>query len=180
MDNGASSYRRFLEGEESAFEEIMEEYRQGLTLFINRYTSDISAAEDIAIDVFTYILLHPGKYNFHTSLKTYLYMLGRSRALDYVRKRTRIETAPLEAAESEAEPPEESVFARERENAVHEAMKKLPKEMGEVLYLFYFEGLSYEETAKVMKKTKKQIDNLLYRAKEKMRDIIGKDGELLL
>ena len=180
MDNGASSYRRFLKGEESAFEEIVGEYRQGLTLFINRYTNDMSAAEDIAIDVFTYILLYPGRYNFKTSLKTYLYMLGRSRALDYIRRRSRLEFLPLEKAESEAEAPEKIIFDGERKKIVHEAMEKLPKEMSDVLYLIYFEELSYEETAKIMKKRKKQIDNLLYRAKEKMRDIIGKEGELLL
>ena len=35
MDNGASSYRRFLEGELSAFEEIIDEYREGLIFFID-------------------------------------------------------------------------------------------------------------------------------------------------
>ena len=34
MDNGASSYRRFLDGDETAFREIMEEYHHGLVFFI--------------------------------------------------------------------------------------------------------------------------------------------------
>ena len=46
--------------------------------------------------------------------------------------------------------------------------------------MIYFEELSYEETAKVMKKNKKQIDNLLYRSKEKLRTILGKEGEQLI
>ena len=94
MENGSSSYTRFLCGNESAFEEIMEEYKDGLAAFINRYVRDAEAAEDIAIDVFTYVLINPGKYNFKTSLKTYLYMLGRSRALDYVRRRKRRQRSP--------------------------------------------------------------------------------------
>ena len=49
MDNGASSYRRFLEGDESAFDEIMKELFDGLVFFIDRYVHDIHAAEDIAI-----------------------------------------------------------------------------------------------------------------------------------
>ena len=40
--------------------------------------------------------------------------------------------------------------------------------------------MSYEEAAKVMKKNRKQIDNLLYRAKKELRIILGKDGELLI
>ena len=180
MDNGASSYRRFLAGDESAFEEILETYREGLTFFINRYVCDEAAAEDIAIDVFTYILLHKHRYNFKTSLKTYLYMLGRSRALDYLRKRTRLVFSELEKAGAQAPPPEEQIFRGEREKMVRDAVAKLPRDMREAVELVYFEGLSYEETAKIMKKTKKQVDNTLYRAKEKLRDIIGKDGELWL
>ena len=38
----------------------------------------------------------------------------------------------------------------------------------------------YDETGKVMKKSRKQVDNLLYRAKKELRIILGKDGELLL
>ena len=56
MDNGASSYRRFLNGDESAFDEIMERYFDSLIFFINRYVRDLHAAEDIAIDVFSDIL----------------------------------------------------------------------------------------------------------------------------
>ena len=52
MDNGASSYRRFLDGDESAFEEIMKEYFDNLVFFIDRFVHDIHAAEDIAIDPF--------------------------------------------------------------------------------------------------------------------------------
>ena len=156
MDNGASSYRRFLDGDESAFEEIMTEYRDGLTFFINRYVGNTDEAEDIAIDVFTYVLMYKNRYNFKTSLKTYLYMLGRSRALDLLRKRKRTENTDAKAADGIAPSPEESVFESERKRVVREAVDTLPKDMREAVYLVYFDGLSYEETAKVMKKTKKQ------------------------
>ena len=53
MDNGASSYRRFLDGDESAFGALMEELFRGLVFFIDGYVHDIHAAEDIAIDAFS-------------------------------------------------------------------------------------------------------------------------------
>ena len=46
------------------------------------------------------------------------------------------------------------------------------------MHLVYFEDLTYEDAARVMKKNRKQVANLLYRAKEKLRTILGKDGEL--
>ena len=44
MDNGACSYRRFLDGDESAFDDIMEELFRSLVFFIDRYVHDIHAA----------------------------------------------------------------------------------------------------------------------------------------
>ena len=52
--------------------------------------------------------------------------------------------------------------------------------MRDLKHLIYFEDMTYEEAAKVMKKNRKQVDNLLYRAKKELRIILGKDGELLL
>lgn len=87
MDNGASSYRRFLDGDESAYNEIMEELFRSLVFFINGYVHDIHAAEDIAIDAFSDLVVHRHRYNFKVTLKTYVFMLGRSRALDYIKHR---------------------------------------------------------------------------------------------
>ena len=37
MDNGASSYRRFLEGDDNGIVEIIRDYKDGLIFFLNRY-----------------------------------------------------------------------------------------------------------------------------------------------
>ena len=63
---------------------------------------------------------------------------------------------------------------------VNNALDSLPDDMRVVIHLIYFEDLSYDEAGKVMKKSRKQVDNLLYRAKKELRIILGKDGELLL
>ena len=98
MDNGASSYRRFLDGDENAFGELMKELFHGLVFFINGFVHDPHAAEDIAIDVFSDLVVHKHRYNFKVSLKTYLYMLGRSRALDYLRHRKVLDLVALSEA----------------------------------------------------------------------------------
>ena len=66
------------------------------------------------------------------------------------------------------------------DGAVNAAVAKLPEDMRVVIHLIYFEEMTYDEAAKVMKKNRKQVDNLLYRAKKELRIILGKDGELLL
>ena len=183
MDNGASSYRRFLEGDESAFDEIMKELFDNLVFFIDRYVHDIHAAEDIAIDAFSDLVVNKHRYNFKVTLKTYLFMLGRSRALNYIKHRKVINFVELTEADNisaEQETLEEIILADERKRIVNNALNSLPDDMRVVVHLIYFEDLPYDEAAKVMKKNRKQVDNLLYRAKKELRIILGKDGELLL
>ncbi len=183
MDNGASSYRRFLDGDENAFNELMEELFRGLVFFINGFVHDPHTAEDIAIDVFSDLIVHKHRYNFKVSLKTYLYMVGRSRALDYLKHRKVIEFVELSQVQEMADESavlEETVLADERKRVVNAALSQLPEEMGVAIHLIYFADMTYEEAAKVMKKSRKQVDNLLYRAKKELRIILGKDGELLV
>lgn len=179
MDSGESSCRRFLDGDKSAFDDILKEYRQSLTFFIYRYVKNYHEAEDIAIDVFVEFLAHPKKYNFKTSLKTYLFMIGRSRALDFLRRNKKYKRAELQELDRNPEDSGslwEDFIKGERNRALNQAVVKLPEDMRIAVHLVYFEGLSYEEAGRVMKKSKKQIDNLLYRAKGKLKIALSEKG----
>ena len=183
MDNGASSYRRFLSGDEEAFDAIMEELFYPLVFFIDRYVQDVHTAEDIAMDVFSELIVHKHRYNFKVSLKTYLFMLGRSRALDCLRHRKVLDLVELTEAtrtQDGSATLEELVLTTQLQYRVHQALNRLPEQLRTAVHLVYFEGLTYDEAARVMKKNRKQIDNLLYRAKKELRIILGKDGAQLI
>ena len=179
MDNGAADYRRYLEGDEKAFDAVLEAYRDGLIRFLDRIVHDSAVAEDLAIDTFTELIVHPKRYNFKVSLKTYLYMIGRSRALNFVKRRGRVTMLGLEEAEPlpAADPdPADTAEAAEQRRALNEALERLSPDQRTAVQLVYYEGMSYDETAAVMKKTRKQVDNLLYLAKKQLRSMIGKEG----
>ena len=181
MRSGESSYRRYLDGDEAAFDEILTLYRDSLTFFINRYVHDLDAAEDLAIDTFMHLIVHRLRYNFRTPLKTYLFMIARSRALDYLKHRGKIamvELPEVEGTLSDGITLEEMILLDERKQALNRALKQLPEDMQLAVHLVYFEDLTYDDAAKVMRKSRKQVANLLYRAKEKLRAMLGKDGEL--
>ena len=183
MDNGESSYRRYLGGDEDAFGEIVRAYFDNLVFFVNRYVRDMAAAEDIALDVFARLAVEKHRYDFRVSLKTYLFMLGRSRAVDHLRRRKRLPLAELTEAEqlpSEEPGLEELLLADERRRAVSGALEQLGEEMRLAVHLVYFEELSAEDAGKILKKNRKQVYNLLYRAKCALRAILGEEGEQLL
>ena len=52
------------------------------------------------------------------------------------------------------------VLADERKRAVHSAIAKLSEDKRVVIHLIYFEEMTYDEAAKVMKKNRKQVDRL--------------------
>ena len=180
MDNGASSYRRFLDGEKSAFDEIVNEYFRALVFFINGYLHDVYESEDVAIEVLSDLWAYR-KYNFKVSLKTYLFMVGKSKAIDRMRKKSTRTALPLEEvacrSDDEAEL-ERLVLDSEKKRRIKQAIDSLNEQMRIAIHLAYFENMSYKEIAKVMKIKLKQVDNLLYRAKKELKELLLEDGDL--
>ena len=181
MDRIQECYKRYVSGDEQALAEIICEYRGSLTLFIYRYVKNETVAEDIAIDVFSELVFNKHRYNYSVTLKTYLFTIARNRALSFLRRSRVIEFCELTGNEPDfSRTPESSLLEKERAKILYEALEKLPKDMMEAVYLVYFENLTYEQAAKVLKKNKKQVDNLIYRAKNKLYEILGNEGRELI
>lgn len=179
MDNGESAYRRFLDGEEKAFSQVMEIYRNNLIFFINRYVHNLAVAEEISEDVFVELLIHKRRYNFKTPLKTYLFAIARNKAVSFVRKAARGKEYPYEFIETEsADTSIEDEFIKKDQLAhLNRALEKLSTDYRTVLHLIYFEDMSYMQAAAVMKKNKKQIENLVYRAKIALKKEFEKEAD---
>ena len=182
-DYEALCYRRFLDGDEKAFDELMNALFFKLVFFVDGYVRDRHTAEDIAVDVFADLVLHRHRSNFKSSLKSYLFMRGRCRAIDCLRHRKVLSFVELEDAATLADDGktlEDLILTDERKRAVHTALHALPEEQRTAIHLVYFEEMSYKDAATVMKKTAKQVDNLLCRAKKALRTLLGEDGEQYL
>ena len=139
MEPVESCYRRFVGGDESAFDQILLDHRVGLIRFINQILHDPDAAEDIAIDTFLELLLHPRRYDFRCSLKTILYRIGRGKALNYLRRRKFFSPDPIPEDIPQEISLEEQFLRSEQRRALHAALKTLPEDMATALYLVYFE-----------------------------------------
>ena len=71
---------------------------------------------------------------------------------------------------------EEVIRTEERNRILHFCMGEMNPDYREVLYLTYFEGMSYQQAAKVMGKSVKQITNMVYRGKERLRGLLQREG----
>lgn len=172
MDNGESSYRRFLDGDEHAFDDILDLYQKNIIFFICGIVKDEALAEDIAADTFAHLIVHPEKFRTGGSLKSYLYTIARSRAIDALRKRgresvDRVENIDLLSDLSTL--PDELLVQREQYSALHASLDKLDIDKRTALILIYVHDMSYDEVGKIMKKSRKKIENLVYSAKKAIR-----------
>jgi len=92
MDNGASSYRRFLEGDDDGIVQIIKEHKDGLMLYLNSFVANIHLAEDLTEDTFVKLIANRPRFSGKSTFKTWLYAIGRNVALDFLRKNAKLPT----------------------------------------------------------------------------------------
>ena len=180
MDNGASSYRRFRDhGDESGLMEIIREYRDGLILYLCSYVESLTVAEEIAEDVFVLLGTKKPKDKGTGSFKTWLYTIGRNRALNYLKHIRRHSSVSLEDCAETADERsalEKRYLAEERKIHLHQAMQKLKAEYQQILWLIYFENLPIKDAAAILKKSVHNTETLVYRARKSLKSQLEMEG----
>lgn len=71
---------------------------------------------------------------------------------------------------------ESHIIRGEENRRLYEALDSIKEDYRIALYLVYFEELSYKDAAEIMKKTPKQLENLVSRGKKAVRELMGKEG----
>ena len=169
-------YRQYLNGDDAGLEALMKKYGDPLTLYIDGYLHDVHEAEELMLDVFAYLFTKKPRIR-DGGFKAYLYKAARHMALRRKSKR-RLHFSLDELAD---EPDgqllaEEVIRTEERNRILHFCMGEMKADYREVLYLTYFEDMSYAQAAEVTGKTVKQITNMVYRGKENLRKLLEREG----
>lgn len=168
-------YKEFLLGNKSSFEEIVIRHKNSIIYFIQRYVKSIDIAEDLAQDVFVYILINKKNYKFEYSLKTYLYTIAKSKALNYIKREKRIVQLDEDKYE-DIEELEEKIFRNERVENLRKSIKKLKIEYQNAIYLADIEELSYKEIGHILKKPDASVKVLIHRARKSLEKIIKEEA----
>ena len=175
VDSGYVSYRSYLDGDDNGLVELIRDYKDGLMLYLIGVTDNFHLADEIMEETFFRIAVKKPNFSGKSSFKTWLYSIAHNAAVDYLRKNGK--NVPIgETDIADEHSLEESHLREEQRIELHRAMNKLSPDYRQVLYLSFFEELSNAETAHVMHKSKRQIENLLYRAKASLRSVLEKEG----
>ena len=186
----ASAEQQFLErlraGEAAAFNRLVEERHGDVYALLYRLTEDPEEARDLTQETFLQAFRHLASFRGEADLRTWLYRIAVNQARNrwrWWKRRRRDRTvsldapagdafdAPLSAGleSGDAPDPELQALARERERALHVALRSLSRPYREVVVLRDIEGLSYEEVAHALDLNVGTVKSRLSRGRTELR-----------
>ena len=173
------SRKKLYKLDEKSVLELIERYRAPLLYFVTGFLGEVAEAEDVVSETVVKLLVKKPLLRNEYALKTYLYTTAKHFAIDRLRKRKRekgyLERA-VRLADAEIDYIDEHIGTTEEKLLIAAALRALAPEYRQVLYFYYFEDLSIAEICKILGKSKKQIYNLLARAKAALSVILTKEG----
>ena len=175
-DKDAMLYAQFLKGDISALEELIRIYSDNLIRFAYLYVKDSYLAEDVAEDTFAALFIKRKRFTSRAKFKTYLYQIAKNKCIDCLRKDVRnLSIYDMENVLQGASV-EEDFLTRERNKKLYRCVHALPEQYKDVVYLAYLDGFEIAEICQILGKTKKQVYNLLSRAKSSLKEMLIKEG----
>lgn len=171
--------QRAQEGEERAFREIVERYQAKVFSIIHGIVRQRNDVEDIAQQVFAKIYFSIGKFDFRSSLITWIYKITVNECYDYLRKRkvrklvyesdlSEDEVRRVEHTEpaTDQQPLADSSLANR--DYLFKLLSKVSEEERNLLMLKEVEGHSVEELAGMTGMNENTIKVKLFRARQKL------------
>ena len=178
---------RVRDGDTDAFRELIERHQRAVINTIHRAIGDAWEAEDLAQRVFLQVYRSAKRYQPTAKFTTWLFTITRNTILNEHRRRARHAAESLEALQNPTNSesvgwqapdtstpdPAQEVVERELQDKIMETIQQLPEAQRTAVILCRYEGLSYEEIARVLGCSVSATKSLLHRArltlKEKLR-----------
>ncbi len=170
------------QGDELAFEALYDRYSSLLYGLCLRMLGKRSDAEALLTEVFFEVWEKADRYeSYRGSLRTYLVMLTRSRAID----KSRSESSRRAAEEVAGKPvfsstahPLQAIIQEENRDIVRQAVNELTDLERQALFLAFFDGLSYRQVALQLDKPLGTMKSIIRRALHRLRQALRSSGVL--
>ena len=168
-----------LKGEKQDFGRLLDVYKSPIFNLACRMTGDTVEAEDLTQEIFIRAYLNLDKFNPEKSFFTWLYTIGLNVIRNHLKKVARrhrdefqnvLVNAQLNEAGNQQIHPELS----ETDSILLErALLRLSADLREVIVLRYYQGLSFEEIAKITGKSLSALKMRTYRGLEKLKRMVN-------
>ncbi len=144
-------HERLIGGDDDALAEVYDSWSALVYSIAARITGDFAAADDVTQEVFVRLWERPQAYDPRRgTLRTWLCVASRSRALDWIRRsqaRSRYQTAAGAIADAQTEV-DDGVMLQTEIKAVREAVQSLPEHQRSAVLLAFYHQRTYRQVAK--------------------------------
>jgi len=173
---------RVREGDDDAFNYLVERYRRPMISFMYRMVHNAAIAEELAQEVFLRVYRSRGSYSADAKFTTWLYRIATNLAVNHARdhKQERPEQkASLDEVNRETGQPidvaddvpsvEQTMLRRERGRAIRQRVEALPERQRLAVMMHKYQELDYRQIAEVLKLSESATKSLLFRAYQTLR-----------
>jgi RNA polymerase sigma-70 factor (ECF subfamily) len=182
-DPDAALMKRVTQGDQRAFEQLVEKYKQPVFNMIYRTLPDAAEAEDLAQTVFVQVYKSAHRYRVEAKFSTWLFTIARNLCLNELRRRSRHPADSLEASGTTDEDgparqfedirnvaPPDRLVQDELVSKVSEALKDLPETQRTAILLYQEQDKSYEEISEILDCSLSATKSLIHRARETLKE----------
>ena len=167
-------------------ENLFRTYYKDIYRYIYSLTHDASLSEDLASDVFLEVVKSIATFRGAADMKTWMFSIARHKWIDYLRKKNRrVETEVLSElvgkeqdtgnGQKNSGGPEEQYLEKELLERIHALLDEEPERTRNIVNL-RLEGYSFYEIAQKENISESSARVIYFRAKEKLRQILVKEG----
>ena len=168
---------KLLAGDHKAFAEFVDKYKEMVFLCCRTLGLREDEAEDVASETFMAAYRGIGRYRGQAELGTWLWRIAYRQGVNYLRKNQRTKQLLAEPdgqlANRQDGGPAAAVQCKEEERIVWGAVKKLPRLWAMAVILYYGQEKSIIDIAKIMRVRQNTVKTYLFRARGRLKQIIG-------
>ena len=184
MENDINIINLVKKGDSRAFDILVVKYQDRLVYSVYKFCKDLELSQDITQEAFVKAFRNIDKFRGESSFYTWIYRIAINTAKNYFSNKSRgaetynediLDTA-LSDMSLNSDNPETLLAAEEMKDAVNQAFQNLPDEIRSTLSLREYDGLSYEEIAKIQNCPIGTVRSRIFKGRELINETFSKLG----
>jgi RNA polymerase sigma factor (sigma-70 family) len=171
-------------GDIEAFEKLVKRHQHSVVGTAARMLGSPAEAEDIGQQVFVRVWKSAARYEPTAKFTTWLMTITRNLVFNELRRRRRAhlismdqvedDVAPHQLADADVSGPSKKLLEAEMQEAIDAAIASLPEKQRLAIVLRRYEGMPYDEIAKVLNTSVEALKSILFRARAGLRQTLSK------
>jgi RNA polymerase sigma-70 factor (ECF subfamily) len=173
--------KRFLEGDQSSFNRLINKYQQKIYWHARRMTGSHLDADEVVQEVLLVLYNKLKDFQFKSSLYTWIYKITSTRSINFLNKRKFKKILSFEDINTAEIGSKEDIIndidTKDKIKKLDQFLQTLPAKQREIFILRNIDGLSYEEISKITGKSIGGLKSNYFHAINKISEMMKNEFE---